>query len=624
MKTRFLHILLLFVFIGISGFTKAQISNSESFESTVFLPANWTAVGNTSLWTRRTTGTNPTCNPHTGVGMARFNSRIPTSLDSTQTIASPVIDYLNRGDSEAPFSFWIYRDTAKVGNYDSLEVLFNTSPLLNGAISLGSIARCALIAIPDTHSVSGWYQYTFYAPFGFNSSSNYFLLKGYNKAGNNIHIDDVSWTSFPSFCEGIPDAGSISSLLSVICDGGGATTLNLSNQTTGFDGLNIQWQSTLDTNGTWMDFGSGTPSILSDSLTSVTYFRVVLGCSFSTLSDTSYVYTIYVSDLPKPIISINPPAPAYCGAAAGAITITASGASSFVWQPATGLDNATSAIVNASPLLTTQYAVLGTDDNGCQNILNVNVLVSAPPVLTMSATPPVICVGDSTRIRVFAQGFGGPGGGNIYAWTPGGQTTSNFYDTPISDSQYYVTVTNVAGCVNSDSISVQVLPNLATNFTYSVDGFNVTLNNLSEGDTATIWDMGNGDVLNSHNAIYTYASEGTYDVTLISLGNCYNDTLVQSITVGPAGFEAINNANNLNVFPNPVNNFINVRFNAQANNSVLSIINELGQELNTVQLKTISGQIHNQKIDVNYLPEGIYVMRIVSSTNQSSVRFVKN
>ena len=624
MKTRFLHILLLFVFIGISGFTKAQISNSESFESTEFLPANWTAVGNTSLWTRRTIGTNPTCNPHTGVGMARFNSRIPTSLDSTQTIASSVIDYLNRGDSEAPFSFWIYRDTAKVGNYDSLEVLFNTTPVLDGAISLGSIARCALIAIPDTHSVSGWYQYTFYAPFGFNSSSNYFLLKGYNKAGNNIHIDDVSWTSFPSFCEGIPDAGSISSLLSVICDGGGATTLNLSNQTTGFDGLNIQWQSTLDTNGTWMDFGSGTPSILSDSLTSVTYFRVVLGCSFSTLSDTSSVYTISVSDLPKPIISINPPAPAYCGAAAGAITITASGASSFVWQPATGLDNATSAIVNASPLLTTQYALLGIDDNGCQNILNVNVLVSAPPVLTMSATPPVICVGDSTRIRVFAQGFGGPGGGNIYAWTPGGQTTSNFNDTPITDSQYFVTVTNVAGCVNYDSISVQVLPNLATNFTYSVDGFNVTLNNLSEGDTATIWDMGNGDILNSHNAIYTYASEGTYDVTLISLGNCYNDTLVQSITVGPAGFEAIINANNLHVFPNPVNNLINVRFNAQANNSVLSIFNELGQELNTVQLKTISGQVHNQKIDVSYLPEGIYVVRIVSSTNQSSVRFVKN
>ncbi len=624
MKTRFLHILLLFVFIGISGFTKAQISNSESFESTLFLPANWAAVGNTSLWTRRTTGTNPTCNPHTGVGMARFNSRIPTSLDSTQTIASPAIDYLNRGDSEAPFSFWIYRDTAKFGNYDSLEVLFNTTPVLDGAISLGSIARCALIAIPDTHSVSGWYQYTFYAPFGFNSSSNYFLLKGYNKAGNNIHIDDVSWTSFPSFCEGIPDAGSISSLLSVICDGGGATTLNLTNQTAGFDGLNIQWQSTLDTNGTWMDFGSGTPSILSDSLTSVTYFRVVLGCSFSTLSDTSSVYTIYVSDLPKPIISINPPAPAYCGAAAGAITITASGASSFVWQPSTGLDNATSAIVNASPLLTTQYALLGTDDNGCQNILNVNVLVSTPPVLTMSATPPVICVGDSTRIRVFAQGFGGPGGGNIYAWTPGGQTTSNFYDTPITDSQYFVTVTNVAGCVNNDSISVQVLPNLATNFTYSVDGLNVTLNNLSEGDTATIWDMGNGDILNSHNAVYSYASEGTYDVTLISLGNCYNDTLVQSITVGPAGFEAINNANNLNVFPNPVNNLINVRFNAQANNSVLSIINELGQELNTVQLKTISGQIHNQKIDVSYLPEGIYVMRIVSSTNQSSVRFVKN
>ena len=71
---------------------KAQVVSNESFDNTTFLPTGWASVGSTTLWSRRTTGTFPTCTPQSGAGMVRFSSRAQTA-GTTQTIELPVIDY---------------------------------------------------------------------------------------------------------------------------------------------------------------------------------------------------------------------------------------------------------------------------------------------------------------------------------------------------------------------------------------------------------------------------------------------------------------------------------------------------------------------------------------------------
>jgi len=86
--------------------------------------------------------------------------------------------------------------------------------------------------------------------------------------------------------------------------------------------------------------------------------------------DTAFGTAIW--NLP-PTISVNPSSPTICSGQS--TTLTASGASTYVWSPATGLSSTTGATVTASPTTTTTYTVTGTDVNGCTATSNVTVTV---------------------------------------------------------------------------------------------------------------------------------------------------------------------------------------------------------------------------------------------------------
>ncbi len=604
-------------FSALFGTINAQVISTQGFENQQFLPTGWTGISTYNFWTRKSSNfTFPTCSPHTGTATARFNSHTAPA-DTTQTIVSPAIDYSSRGSADAPFSFWIYRDAALATNYDSLQILFNTTPSLSGAIALGTIARSSLIAIPDTHSVSGWYEYTFLAPQGYTSSTNYFLLKGYSTQGNSMYIDDVSWTSFPNQCDGTQSAGTLSSVLSTICNGGGTTTLSLSGQTTGFDGLSLQWQSTNDTTGAWMDVGTGATTFNTGNISQTTYYRVVAGCSFSSNADTSSLKTIVVSSNPTPVLATTPQTASYCSGATEPTSITVSGADSYVWSPATGLNTTSGETVLASPTVSTPYTIVGTDALGCQGSLTINVTVGTAPNFTMSATPSTVCLGDSTRIRASVQG-GGPGGGNTYLWASG-QTTSSFYDHPQINTTYYCTVTNNAGCSKTDSITATVVPQMVSGFDFVANGTTYLFNNTSVGDTASLWIFGDGNGSFNRNPIYTFSDTGATSVQLISYGPCGTDTTTQFITVLlPDGIATIDGQSMI-VMPNPTHDLLSISFPANADKCTLTLFSTVGQVVSRNTLNTQVGRKFSQQIDLSQFPTGIYLLKIESG-NQAFIR----
>jgi len=61
------------------------------------------------------------------------------------------------------------------------------------------------------------------------------------------------------------------------------------------------------------------------------------------------------------------------------VTLTASGATTYVWSPGTGLSSTTGTTVTANPTTTTTYTVEGTDANGCVNSTTVDVNVNPLP-----------------------------------------------------------------------------------------------------------------------------------------------------------------------------------------------------------------------------------------------------
>ncbi|MCC6654399.1 MAG: hypothetical protein IT231_04455, partial [Flavobacteriales bacterium] len=135
-----------------------------------------------------------------------------------------------------------------------------------------------------------------------------------------------------------------------------------------------------------------------------------------------------------PTVVVDVPSANYC-TGNPSIAITASGASTYAWSPAAGLDATNVAAVNANPTSSTTYTVTGTDGNGCQNTATsaITVLGAIPVINSTTATPPTVCIGGNSQLQVNVPG-------------PGSYCNSNF------TSVTYEFLTNVTfGGINNTS-----------------------------------------------------------------------------------------------------------------------------------------------------------------------------
>ncbi|TRZ51243.1 hypothetical protein D4R99_04640, partial [bacterium] len=160
--------------------------NYESFDGTTFPPTGWTQeVWNYSQsWSRATVGGNPYCLPHSGSGMARITTSLPSNVVDHSWLITPSFSLTS---GQGIVSFWMYRSIDSPGAPDSLGVWVNTVPDSAGAnfTWLGQIRRAS--------PTNGWYQYTFLIPASFNGATNYILFGAWGFGGANIYIDDVSF-----------------------------------------------------------------------------------------------------------------------------------------------------------------------------------------------------------------------------------------------------------------------------------------------------------------------------------------------------------------------------------------------------------------------------------------------
>lgn len=135
--------------------------------------------------------------------------------------------------------------------------------------------------------------------------------------------------------------------------------------------------------------------------------------------------------------------------------LQASGAASYQWSPAVGLDNAAIATPVARPANSTIYKVIGTDDKGCYTDTGlVSVDIAPLPVVDagadkkITAGTPLDLVpsvsADVTEVR----------------WSPTGAIFRNSESAvtvkPLETTEYTVQVANAAGCVASDRVNVIV------------------------------------------------------------------------------------------------------------------------------------------------------------------------
>jgi gliding motility-associated-like protein len=193
-------------------------------------------------------------------------------------------------------------------------------------------------------------------------------------------------------------------------------------------------------------YNNGGVAVANPSINSVfSVYGGSLGCNSASQTSTIVVH-------PIPTISITPAESKIC--IGKSTLLTAQGtATSFTWNPSTGLTNASGSQVTAAPLLNQSYTVTGSA-NHCTTTAKANITVLALPQPSATASKPAVCDQESVTLTGT--------GGESYHWN--GPNNISYdgkivsFKTSVNHSGVYtLTVKDLNGCSNSTTSTIHVI-----------------------------------------------------------------------------------------------------------------------------------------------------------------------
>ncbi|MEM6261445.1 MAG: gliding motility-associated C-terminal domain-containing protein [Bacteroidota bacterium] len=220
------------------------------------------------------------------------------------------------------------------------------------------------------------------------------------------------------------------------------------------------------------------------------------------------------------------------------VQLTASGGVSYVWNASPTLTSFNTASTFAFPQVTTNYIVNATDITGCTDTDTVEVRVNPLPVTSVTHPFTYVCTGGATQITAT--------GGATYIWQPDSTLDTLFGPTPtarplnlttnlVDSSWYFVTVIDSNGCVNQDSIGMEVrlLPvTTISNDTVKCPGDTIQL--FATGGIGYQWRPNyNISNINDQNPFVSPDTTTTYTAEITAVWGCADTPKVTVIVVDP-------------------------------------------------------------------------------------------
>ena len=200
-------------------------------------------------------------------------------------------------------------------------------------------------------------------------------------------------------------------------------------------------------------------------------------------------------------------------------TITANGGDTYLWNTGSSYDT-----INVTPLVNTQYIVTVTNSTtSCDNTDTIDVYVHPLPTAT--------AFGDTTICENLPAPLNATGG-STYTWSPAGSLNNaniaNPIATPSSTTTYYVTVTSIYNCSNTDSVVVNI--NQAPQFTLSSDSTSCFGDSNGSASLTISQNQNYSYLWNTNDTTTTISglTAGTYSVTVTDTIGCYS---IDSINV---------------------------------------------------------------------------------------------
>lgn len=226
-----------------------------------------------------------------------------------------------------------------------------------------------------------------------------------------------------------------------------------------------------------------------------------LGC------ESGFIPVDAIVDTPPPV-DLGPDVVACAGYELDATTI---GGVNYAWNTS----QLTPIITAASTGL---YIVNVTNTNGCVGVDSINVSVLPAPNVNLG--PDIAGCVNSAVLDAGVQA------GGFYIWSPNTNNATSQTVTVTQSGIYYVSVTNALGCVDTDSINVQ-LNGVDADLGQDIIACSAVVT-LNAGNPGATYAWSTGATTQSINV----SQAGTYSVTVVS-GNCV-DTDVINVTFGSA------------------------------------------------------------------------------------------
>ena len=213
----------------------------------------------------------------------------------------------------------------------------------------------------------------------------------------------------------------------------------------------------------------------------------------------------------------------------------------YVWRPREGLlGSPLEPTVEVSPIVDTQYIVTASISGDCPSTDSINIRVVPSVFAAATADTARICEGSITRLHAT-----GSAGANLEWVPPTGlddPTSTNPLASPTETTTYTVVIED-AGCTDSSSITIEVLPQpsaeIASTETSGCQPLMVFFTETGENVISYVWDFGDGSPISNEMApSHTYENPGTYSVVLttVGIGGCSNASDELTITVSDSAF----------------------------------------------------------------------------------------
>lgn len=224
-----------------------------------------------------------------------------------------------------------------------------------------------------------------------------------------------------------------------------------------------------------------------------------------------------------------------------------------------------------------------------------------------------VCQGESLTLD--------PGSYSSYQWFSG--SLNNLVDTSSqltidTTSQYIIKVSDEGDFLGYDSInfSVNPVPNdVIISGPVTMD-YNGTASFTAEAGLGTLsYDWYNGDTTQTVTLDHNDVNPGDDTISVVVTNNfgCAKSQWKHIYVINPSGIKPMDELQNIEVFPNPTSEYLNIEFNTTRENLNITIIDQHGK---IVQNNAYKGGVKTKTINVSHLSSGVYYLSVSSGKEQ--------